>query len=199
MIRAALAVPAGIFAIALPTLAVVNTWDIQIGLNGLPLYAAAVILSLCGIYTLYMLYKKKEKPQSMNGAVHYLGIGLLLAVFAGGWALAELNPSIGYGTLCEKASELSREWNITDFRTWHIPRSENMDAYLHHAVKIIPGDKQPVPDTGSPFLLLTHRRDLSLFPEYESVVVGPYAVIIVQEASPSLKERQNDYTDEQDM
>lgn len=175
--RASLALPATVFAAALPALAVTaNTPKMHYLSNGL-LYTGATLLTASGLYTLYLLYIKKQNTR-MNGAIRALGTGLLCAVFAGGWAMPCLNEETGYGPLCEKAAEIAREQGVRDFGTWRIKRSENMDVYLHRPVRILPAEDVPVPDAEHPVVLMLRQRDLANIPGCKACTVGPYAIII---------------------
>ncbi len=142
----------------------------------------------------------------LDGGARSLAVGLLLAVFTAGWAVPELNPWIGYGELCSEAMKLSEERGVTDIRAWHVRRAENMDVYLHRDITVIPGDAFPptrteastpggtdigpgvsteastpsVTEAGrQPYILLTKAEYAELFPDFETHVTGPYAVILI--------------------
>lgn len=175
-LKAAVALPALIFVIALPLLAFAPTDEITIYRNGAIVYISAAILSVCGIHTMYILLKAKQN--SIYKAVRNMAVGLLIAVFTGGWALPRLNPQIGYGALCDKALEIAQKYDISNFSTWHIYRAENMDVYLNHPVNIIPNDEKPAIDTKHPCILMLHKKYLQHFPEQENYEIGQYAIIV---------------------
>ncbi len=179
--RAAVAIPAAAFSLALPALAVAATaMREEVPYLGDTLfYAAAAILTVCGARASYLSCDGR-RADGLAGSIRCLGAGLLLSLFVGGWAMPELNPHIGYGALCRTASELARERGIADIRTWHLPRSENVDVYLRRPVKVVEGEEPPAPD-GKPYLLLTRARNLSSFPGREARTAGPYAVIVCTE------------------
>lgn len=177
LVHAALAVPASAFAVALPALEVLSKVESTSYLNEGMLHASATILTLSGVSSLYLLYNKRNAA-CIGVVIRRIGAGLLLALFAAGWALPSLNARIGYGTLCGEALKISRERGICDFRTWRISRSENMDVYLHRPVTIIKGDHPPVQDNCRPFVLLTRRRELDKIHGHEARIVGQYALVI---------------------
>lgn len=174
--RICLSVPAAVFTVSFPVLLIAVSRQGMAFLNERMIYVAAILLSLTGIHTLYLLCENKRR-KIMTTAIYRMGAGILLAVFTGGWALPGLNAEIGYGTLCGKALELSQRYGITDFCTWHVPRSENMDIYLHRPVKVIHPDVPPSSGKERPFILLTRKRDLTYFPGRETLAVGPFAVV----------------------
>lgn len=176
-LRATVAFPAVVFAVALPALAVATQAPGLQYLNSGLLYAGAALLTASGLYALYLLYMRKQEMR-ISGAIRALGIGLLCAVFTGGWAMPRLNEETGYGPLCETATEVARQQGVSDFRTWRIKRAENMDVYLHHPVQILPAEETPVPDAAHPVVLMLRQRDLDQFPGRQATLIGPYAVII---------------------
>lgn len=177
-VRLSIAVPAAIFSLAVPALLIVvkKIPEEMPYLNNVFFYAAAAILTLSGAYSLYHLYGKKCTA-GVTGAILTIAIGMFFAIFAGGFAIPEMNQYTGYGALCEKAMEISEAQGITDIRTWHISRPENMDVYLHRRVAIIDNDDVPEADE-RPYLLLTNKKYLENFPEYEARVTGLYAVVV---------------------
>lgn len=190
--RMALTVPSVGFSLALPAIVILARQEDMPYLNeGLP-YAVATILTLTGAYSLYLLYMKQEanapeygryriKRQADNAQViKHLGAGMLIALFVGGWIWPKLNAYTGYGTLFRDAQELSKEYKIKEIRTWNLPRSENMDIYMGHAVDVVQTATPPVYD-GKPFLLLTKKNNLKLFQEQETHTTGKYAIVVFRE------------------
>lgn len=175
-VRISLTVPALLFALTGPTLLVLRS-DI---VRALP-YAddpsvalAALLLTLTGLYSLYLIYKKETT--NVAAVVRWMSRGFLLALFVSGWLLPKLNAYIGYGTLCGTASLLAKQWHTTDIRAWHLPRPKNMDVYLHTPVKVIEDDEVPASE-GKPYLLLTRQRYAKHFAPRQVHIVGPYAVV----------------------
>ncbi len=178
--RIALTVPSAIFAIVLPGIFVavfaagvsfLNLWEI---------YLACAILSLSGIYALCILWRKK----AVVDATKVIAVGMLLTIFVCGWAVPELNPQIGYRALCDEAMQLSHEYGISEFHTWHVHRPENMDVYLHKDVTIIPNEEEP--STADPCLLMIHERYIDRYQGFRVETVGPYAVVVCPGESPSI-------------
>ncbi len=173
--RICLSVPAAIFALIAPVLFIIAPRMDIAYLNEKMIRVAAIVLSLAGILSLWALWGGKCKDHVL-AAVRRMAAGMLLALFLGGWALPQINPEIGYGTLCEKALEVSEKYGITDICTWDLRRSENMDVYLHRQVEIIP--KEMSPDNEKPCILLTRTRDLVHFTDCETIAVGKFAVVV---------------------
>lgn len=112
----------------------------------------------------------------MTGFLHvWKGI----SVFCAAWAMPAINKQIGYGNLCKQALALSKEHNITDFRTWRLHRSSNVDVYLESPVTVIEGDSLPQTNSGAPYLLLTRQKELSATGSRDYRVAGPYAVAVI--------------------
>ncbi len=125
-IKIALAIPASIFILSLPTIIYLGGKDEMHFLATPLIYAAAGILSVTGLLILYYLYGKKDTYRS----IHTQALGFLLAIFVAGWAMPQLNTQLGLGNLCKKAMELSEEHQIDDYWVYKISRAENMDVYL---------------------------------------------------------------------
>ena len=176
-LKLTIAIPSAAIAASLPALAVIANGKDTSWL-GLPaFYAAAAILSASGIYAIISLYGKRG---GADKAVRTIAVGMLAAVFAGGWALPQVKEQIGYGALCEKALEVSQATGTTDFCTWNIKRSENMDVYLHRDVEIIPKEETPKAEAGRTKVLMTRTRDASTFKGCKTYTVGKYAVILLE-------------------
>lgn len=175
-VRFSLTVPAVVWSTALPAVAVMKMMMPTVVPDCGWVDVAALLLTVSGLRSLYLLYGSRPSVQ-LAGTVRCMGTGLLLALFAGSWALPEINATVGYGTLCRQALELSQDKGIADFRTWQLSRAENLDVYLHRPVTVLSGEEVPASD-GTPFLLLTRTRCLPLFPGHESRTVGPYAVVV---------------------
>lgn len=177
-LRVSLAVPAAVFALALPLLMGAAAGEELAYLRHPMLYAAAAVLTLAGIGSLCGLLGTGRREADAVVPVRRLAAGLLLAVFTGGWALPEVNAWTGYGALCREALELSGKYGVADFRTWRISRPESMDVYLHRPVQAMHGDEPPHAGEGGRFLLLTRKNCLKHFPGREAQAVGSYAVVV---------------------
>lgn len=177
-VRWALAVPAVIFSAALPGVLVASGNEKLAYLGDLPIVVAALALTGAGLWTLVALYGKRQETGYIHKVAQRMGGGLLMAVFFAGWALPRMNADLGFGKLCEKALEISREQGITDIRTWNISRTDNMDVYLSRDVTIIPKDSLPPTDGEKPYLLLTRSRHLPQFPGRETYNLGKYAIVV---------------------
>lgn len=175
--RLAVAVPAAIFTLALPAMLLVESLAKVSLLNDGALYAAAMILTLCGAMTLYLLYNKHSDERPPLAACR-IAVGLLAAVCVGGCAWPRINAVTGYRMLCARAQQVSAENNISEIRTWRLTRSENMDVYLKHDVDIIPEDKTPEPEQGRPYLLITSKDAVGSVPAQKVQLVGRFAISV---------------------
>lgn len=185
--RMALVVPALLFALALPGLLVLaHAMDDVPYLHSGVIHAAATILTLCGVCTLYHLFK--QRAEGVEGAIRRLGAGLLLTLFVGAWSLPNLNAYIGYGALCHRAQEVAEQSGISDIRTWHLARPEHMDVYLNCPLTVVERNEVPAPDA-KPYLLLTRRTELQRFSGTEAFIIGPYAVVIMECVTPDRTSR----------
>lgn len=176
--RLAVSIPAGVFALALPALAVTATVlssTLPYLKEGL-FYASATILSLSGGHAIYLLYNRKQ-PTEVAAVVKYMALGLLLALFTGGWAIPKVNVYTGYKALAEEALTLSQAHHTTHFRTWRVSRPEGMDVYLHHPVDVIADEDEPH-ECSKPSLLLIPQEELTQFKGLETHQVGPYAIVV---------------------
>ncbi len=172
--KAAIAVPAAIFAVSLPALPAFVSSGMMRGMEHPLFYVAAGMLSAGGICALVCLYGKGGSPAK---AITPMAAGLLAAVFCGGWALPDINPAIGYKAVCDKALEVARRKGADGFSTWNIKRSEGMDVYLGKDVNVVDKDSVPASVEGHPTILMTRKRDLPAFPGKESWTVGDFAVV----------------------
>lgn len=179
--KCSLAVPAVIFVLVLPLLLVVCSQEEVFAWGGGWAYVAATVLAISGLLALLKLYRM-GMDGSIENVIWYLGMGLLLTVFVGGFAMPRINMEMGYGPLCEQALGMSQKWQVTDIRTWSIPRSESMDVYLRQPVKVIPSYSLPLGEHGKSYLLLTKN---SLLPKVKAsydkkLVICNYAIVIVE-------------------
>lgn len=179
--RATISLPALAFALALPVLVVLVVTDVYPMLNDVLCYVAATGVSLTGLQALRLVYRHKDYT-GLTDAVRVLGVGLLFAVFVAGWAMPRLNPSLGYGGVCRKASELSEKTGITTFRAYGLRRPAHMDVYLHAPVSAIDNEREltQVLYNGEPCILLLHSSELKRLPAHDAHIVGRYAVIVVR-------------------
>lgn len=125
------AIPAIACCAAIPVIWILGQDKNTVFLNRPFFYAAAGVLTIAGIISLYTLYKKKELDRSIQRLV----IGIFCAVFVGGWALPSINEYMGYQELCRKAMEISAEKGLSGYHVWRIGRPENMDVYLQEDIQ----------------------------------------------------------------
>lgn len=177
-VRVALAVPAVIFAAALPGVLVASGNEKLSYLADWPILAAALAVTCAGLWSLAALWRTPQDGTYIGRVARRMGGGLLAAVFLAGWALPRMNADLGFAKLCEKTMEIARERGITDVRTWDISRSDNMDVYLGHDVTVIPKDSLPPTGGAEPYLLLTRSRRLSRFPGRQTLSLGKYAIVV---------------------
>lgn len=86
----------------------------------IPVVNGLVILTLANSIGLWFLIRRK----CWNIPSFLLGAGLLLAVFSASAIIRDVNPYIGYGSICSKVPE------GTQVATVFLHRPENIDAYI---------------------------------------------------------------------
>lgn len=183
-LTACVALPSLIWVAALPAL-IVATMQIPnlAWLGNLWLYVAGAVLTLSGIVAMVVLFTRRH---TLQPAIRTLSVGLLMALFVGGFALPQLNVELGYGNLCRKALEVaSRSGRHTNFYVWRIHRPENMDVYLGSDVlKVTPKDiLEGACDDGVlmfPARCLRNEPGLSEFvPMHRCDTIGRYLVVVL--------------------
>lgn len=126
-----IALPALVFVFAEPCTVYLNL-TYRFGFLNVPFFhIAGTVLSVTGIWTLVSLYKRSQKEQ----AVKVFTNGLFIALFIGGWGVPTMNDTLGYATMCEEALKAGQAYHLNQFATYDINRPENMDVFLHKAVK----------------------------------------------------------------
>lgn len=138
-------------------------------------YAAAGILTITGLLTLYHIYYGRQ----MNRAIQTFAIGLLSTVFVGSLALPQVNQELGYGKLCDKALEIAQANNVSTFYVWKIFRAENMDVYLHKEVHTATLDDLTSKRLHHTVLMLP-ENELDKSSEKPFSKVGRYAIILLK-------------------
>lgn len=88
---------------------------------------ALTIVSTAGILSLYILHSNKMQIYKV---ISTLGAGILLSVFIASFAVPQLNPFIGMGTLCKEAKEVAEKEGISNFVYYRLKQADNLDVYL---------------------------------------------------------------------
>lgn len=177
LVHISLEIPAALFAMSLPALFIATSMTEIPFLNGKAIIIAAAILTLTGIHSLYLICNRKRRSD-VAATIRSMATGLIVAIFTGSWAMPDINTETGYGSLCDKALEVSMKYGITDFRTWRISRAENMDVYLHRPIQVIDTENTPISGDGKPYLLMTRRCDIDSFIGHETFTVGQHAIVV---------------------
>jgi len=173
-----ISIPSAVFACFLPVFMVLVQQNSSIYyLNTQLFYIAASILTLSGLYSVYILYKRKQ----INISIRVLFCGLFCSVFVGGWRLSDINAEIGYRELCAKGVEVAQKYNLEEYYVWGLYRPENMDVYLHKSIQVVSPDE--FVDSGKykgVFMLPADK--LEEFPSSKINVyrVGHYAVVVMK-------------------
>jgi 4-amino-4-deoxy-L-arabinose transferase-like glycosyltransferase len=90
------------------------------------IYVAMVMLFIAGVGSLYQLFK----AQNINQCINTFGLGLLLTIFLGSFALPAINDKIGYEGICKVSEKLMEQSSEKKYYRYHVRRGENMDVYL---------------------------------------------------------------------
>lgn len=88
---------------------------------------ALTIVSTAGILSLYILHSNKMQ---IYRVISTLSAGILLSVFVASFAVPQLNPFIGMGTLCKEAKEVAEKEGISNFVYYRLKQADNLDVYL---------------------------------------------------------------------
>ncbi len=179
-LRLLLAIPAVIFALALPAIIYLSKTD-ETFFTGVPLvYFAAGITTLSGLAVLYLLFLKKQMRQS----IRVMAFGVLLTVFVAGLAMPQLNPYMGWNKLCEKAYAVASEKNTSDYYVYGISRAESMDVFLKKDV-IFAEKEEIINNSLAGQLLLISDKAIKNDTEIQSVVhnkeqykVGNFVIVV---------------------
>lgn len=168
--------PALAFFMALPLL----LWAAGQGRLPFPcpaaLCVAAGLLMLAGLCALYDLYYWK----SLRKAIVKMAVGLFCALFAGGFALPELNTAWGYARLCREAVEAAGPDGISGYAVYRIHRAENMDVFLGQEVRFV-SHEEMVSGTLRDVVLFCPAAETALlreaYPGCVPHIVGRYAYV----------------------
>lgn len=180
-LRISLAVPAIIFTLALPAVFYFSGTNDAFFAGIFPVYLAAGIITLSGLTVLYLLFFKKQ----LRYSVRVMAAGVLLTVFVAGLAMPQLNPYLGWSRLCEKASAVASEKQITDYYVFGISRAESMDVFFKKDV--IFADKEEIVKNklDGQLILISDKaikkdEDIRLFLfGKEQYAVGKYVVVVL--------------------
>lgn len=178
LLRAGVAIPAGVLVLALPAVLVLSSQPKTAWLFDWWLIVASALLSATGVLVLCLLYCRIGRRDRVDLSLRAFATGMLLAIFTAGWATPQLNASIGYGEICRGARTVARQQGTTNICTWRVKRSENMDVYLGRDVRIIPDDSVPSPQVTRGAVLITKTKHLKALDAARcDTVVGGYAVV----------------------
>ena len=155
-----------------------------------PVVNAVILLTLANAMGTWFLIKRK----SVNIPALLLSAGLFLAAFSASAVLRDLNPYIGYGSICSRVPE------GTDVATIFLHRPENIDVYtgrqitdfgddpakLYEAVKAhieLTGENV---GSGRPLTIITRTSRMETTPELQKlfsegtvIYAGPYCLTTI--------------------
>jgi 4-amino-4-deoxy-L-arabinose transferase-like glycosyltransferase len=179
-IRFAIALPAGIFVVALPAILYLSRLKDSAFLGTLAVFVACGILTVGGLAVLYQLYRNKETFK----AIRTMSFVVLLTVFVAGFSMPKLNSYLGWSELCKKAKTLATENNIDEYWVYGIKRAENMDVYLGKEVKMI-DEEEMTKNIPSDKIVLLPEKKWEKDSELRSVVesrthyqIGNYTIVL---------------------
>lgn len=171
----AIALPALAFALALPAFCVLVFMTGLGYLGHMPFYVAVAVLTLTGTFSLYHLFRY----HSLSKVLRWMSMGLFIALFAGGWGVPAINDHLGYGTLCNRSTEIATRYKLDNFSVWRLSRPENMDVYLHHEVEILPSDKPLPADLSNTVLILPQKEAKKITRYKERHQVGDNVIVVL--------------------
>ncbi|ADV42980.1 glycosyltransferase family 39 protein [Bacteroides helcogenes] len=171
----AVAIPALAFVAVLPVFCVFASMPEFSYLRHGFFYATAVILTMTGVASLYLLFRYRAMPKTLR----LMSVGLFFALFVGGWGIPQINDRLGYGVLCRKSVAIAARHRIKTFGVWHLSRPENMDVYLHREVKILPSDDVLPSGLTDMILMLPQKEAEKIVHCKEKYQVGENAIVVL--------------------
>ena len=146
----------------------------------IPVINGIILLTAANCIGLWFLIKRK----CWNIPSFLLGAGLLLAVFSASAVMREVNPYLGYGSICSKVPE------GTEVATVFLHRPENIDAYIGR--QITDYGKEPerlleeVRTAEKPLTIITRTSRVESEPELRNlfrsgtvIYSGPYCLMTI--------------------
>lgn len=155
-----------------------------------PVVNAVILLTLANAMGTWFLIKRK----SVNIPALLLSAGLFLAAFSASAVLRDLNPYIGYGSICSKVPE------GTDVATIFLHRPENIDVYTGRQITDFGDDPAKLSEAvkahieltgknvgpGRPLTIITRTSRMETTPELQKlfsegtvIYAGPYCLTTI--------------------
>ena len=155
-----------------------------------PVVNAVILLTLANAMGTWFLIKRK----SVNIPVLLLSAGLFLAAFSASAVLRDLNPYIGYGSICSRVPE------GTDVATIFLHRPENIDVYTGRQITDFGDDPAKLSEAvkahieltgknvgyGRPLTIITRTSIMETTPELQKlfsegtvIYAGPYCLTTI--------------------
>lgn len=155
-----------------------------------PVVNAVILLTLANAMGTWFLIKRK----SVNIHALLLSAGLFLAAFSASAVLRDLNPYIGYGSICSRVPE------GTDVATIFLHRPENIDVYTGRQITDFRDDPAKLSEavkahieltgknvgSGRPLTIITRTSRMETTPELQKlfsegtvIYAGPYCLTTI--------------------
>lgn len=155
-----------------------------------PVVNAVILLTLANAMGTWFLIKRK----SVNIPALLLSAGLFLAAFSASSVLRDLNPYIGYGSICSRVPE------GTDVATIFLHRPENIDVYTGRQITDFGDDPVKLSEavkahieltgknvgSGRPLTIITRTSRMETTPELQKlfsegtvIYAGPYCLTTI--------------------
>ena len=155
-----------------------------------PVVNAVILLTLANAMGTWFLIKRK----SVNIPALLLSAGLFLAAFSASAVLRDLNPYIGYGSICSRVPE------GTDVATIFLHRPENIDVYTGRQITDFGDDPAKLSEAvkahieltgknvgyGRPLTIITRTSRMETTPELQKlfsegtvIYAGPYCLTTI--------------------
>ena len=155
-----------------------------------PVVNAVILLTLANAMGTWFLIKRK----TVNIPALLLSAGLFLAAFSASAVLRDLNPYIGYGSICSRVPE------GTDVATIFLHRPENIDVYTGRQITDFGDDPAKLSEavkahieltgenvgSGRPLTIITRTSRMETTPELQKlfsegtvIYAGPYCLTTI--------------------
>jgi 4-amino-4-deoxy-L-arabinose transferase-like glycosyltransferase len=170
-------ITAAIFVVVLPAALFVLSLESMTYLRHAAVYAAATVMTLCGLWALWSHFWLRR---DLISNIRVLAIGLTCTLFIGGWVFPAINPWIGYKALCQASLDMAKEKMTDNIAVWGVKRSENMDVYLGRPVNVIETPDVENVRSHHRTVLMVRQRDLKYFEKEKASLVGSFAVVYLE-------------------
>lgn len=130
-VKAAVAIPAAIFALLLPAF-IFGRGFMPLEVTGTLPYIGTGLLTAGGAAAIVLLFRNKTQ-----NAIICMAAAFIFTVFAVSFAVPQVNRHIGFGELAASAQEKAHDENIENYAYYKYDAFPNMDVFLGRPVEYV--------------------------------------------------------------